>query len=113
MLGEKNKWMILLATQIPSTPSATEIARSLLVKSRKRGRQKEPVLIHTKKIPKLASLSLPITDETPADETSSSLFQQSNIDDDAQIETQSNISDHVDEQDQRRKSRRGRGKKTK
>jgi hypothetical protein len=97
--------------QTPSTPSATDIARSLLVKSKKRGRNKEPALIHTQKIPKLASLSLPSTDENPVDEASSSLFQQSSINNDTQNETQSNIPDHVDEQVQGRKSRSGRGKK--
>lgn len=98
------------STQTSSTPSAADIAKSLLVKSKKRGRHKEPTLIHTQKIPKLASLSLPNADENPADETSSSISQQSNINNDTQNEIQPNISDHIDEQVQGSKTRKGRGR---
>jgi ABC-type enterochelin transport system, permease component len=99
-----------------STPSASEIAKSLSSKPNKRKvKTQATALSRSLKIPKLASLALPQsnTNDDPQEESSLSISNL-NVDDDPQNEIQPDISDNRNEQDDEiRPQRKARGNKKK
>ena len=99
-----------------STPSASEIAKSLSSKSNKRKvKTQATALSRSLKIPKLASLALPQsnTNDDPQEESSLSISNL-NVDYDPQNEIQPDISDNRNEQnDEIRPQRKARGNKKK
>jgi hypothetical protein len=102
------------STQTSTTPSPADIAKSLSVKSKKRGKRQETSSLPHQKIPKLSSLSLlqASTDDDTQIEVSSSSLQQSNTENSQQDKIQANISENEQENKMQAPRRtRGRGKK--